>query len=951
MISEKEVLDVREPPGKAMGKVAELWKPVEGTNKIMCTACARYCKIGEGQVGLCGIRGVHEGKLWLYVYGRVITGHVDPIEKKPVSHYRPGSKIFSIATTGCNWLCHPAGTPILLNDGSTKPVEEIRRGDALWSLSDLEGRTAPAIVTKAGSRKAQSFRLSAAGLSEPLLATGEHPVFTPRGWVPLAGLQQNDLILFSRGENSDPLIIKPPFIPAHGSAFHAPEMARFWELSSRASGPAPRFAWSPITGVSRESQDETVYSFECVPFHNYVASDVVVHNCRYCFLPGTQISTYEGHVAIDRIFAESEATSKAEVRKIRNRKVLTHRGRWRNATKAFQHLYSGKILRIRPFYLPGLDCTPDHHVFASLGGKPVRKVRASELKLGDFLAVPRQRAGGNSTIEVKNLFADLDVPNYKHAVRLDLSRGRIRWSSERGRGIPARIRLTADLSRLLGYYCAEGSVNWHRRRANSGAVWFSFGAHEETRIREVERLLNEIFEARTRRSRQVNRVAVIASGASLATFFRSLCGESSATKHVPTAVLTSRNQDVLKGFVTGYFNGDGYLTRRRGNGYVLGSTSVSQRLTFGVAHLLLALGEVPRVYRSRNKTSYEIEGRTVSRSDDHMIHLFVDEASLDPEEIAWTSSNVRVLQNPDYLLIPIRSIEESDYVGPVYNIEVEQDHSYTANFMAVSNCQNADISQRRKVEGIEVEPQDVVRMTLEQGCQGLAYTYNQPTIFIEFARDIGMRARKAGLINIFVSNGYDTPETVAEMPKFLDCVTVDFKGSGETNFVRKYINIPNAEPIFQTLLDTRDTKKIHIEITDLIVPQVGDDLGAARKLSKWVYDNLGPDTPIHFLRFHPDYKMMEFPWTPVETLEKHCAVAKEEGLKYVYIGNVSGHPLENTYCPGCGAVAIKRYGFDITGWYLDKDNKCKKCGYKLAIFGRLERTAKENRFYSVLYHR
>src|SRR5947209_775543 len=105
MISEKEVLDVREPPGRAMGKIAELWKPVEGTNKIMCTACARYCKIGEGQVGLCGIRGVHEGKLWLYVYGRVITGHVDPIEKKPVSHYRPGSKIFSIATRG--WT--PAG--------------------------------------------------------------------------------------------------------------------------------------------------------------------------------------------------------------------------------------------------------------------------------------------------------------------------------------------------------------------------------------------------------------------------------------------------------------------------------------------------------------------------------------------------------------------------------------------------------------------------------------------------------------------------------------------------------------------------------------------------------------------------------------------------------------------------------------------------------------------------
>jgi len=266
-------------------------------------------------------------------------------------------------------------------------------------------------------------------------------------------------------------------------------------------------------------------------------------------------------------------------------------------------------------------------------------------------------------------------------------------------------------------------------------------------------------------------------------------------------------------------------------------------------------------------------------------------------------------------------------------------------------CQNFDISQRRKVEGIEVEPQDVVRMTLEQGCQGLAYTYNQPTIFIEFARDIGMAARKVGLINIFVSNGYDTPDVVEQFPKFLDAITVDFKGSGETEFVRKYIGIPNADPIFDTLRRIRDTKATHIEITDLIVPQVGDSLDAARKLSKFVHDELGPDTPIHFLRFHPDYKMMEFPWTPVETLEKHCAVAKEEGLRYVYIGNVGGHRLEHTYCPGCGAIAIRRYQFDITGWYLDKHNRCKKCGTQLPIIGGLEKTFKDDRFYSVLHHR
>ena len=548
MISKPEVLDVREPPGKAMGKVAELWKPIEGTNKIMCTACARYCKIGEGQVGLCGIRGVHEGKLWLYVYGRVITGHVDPIEKKPVSHYRPGSKIFSIATTGCNWLCNPAGSEILMADGDRRVVEEIRPGDALWSIDEATLRPTPGIVTGVGHRRARTFRVSVYGMSEPVLATGEHPVLTSSGWCDIANLWPGAVVLVSAGivgsafDQTNPARISP-----HALRFHPESVAALQKVAGGEDVETPALEWRAVRSIQPQGPPEPVYGFECIPSHTYLCNGVTLHNCRY--------------------------------------------------------------------------------------------------------------------------------------------------------------------------------------------------------------------------------------------------------------------------------------------------------------------------------------------------------------------------------------------------------------------CQNADISQRRKVEGIEVEPQDVVRMTLEQGCQGLAYTYNQPTIFIEFARDIGMRARQAGLINIFVSNGYDTPETVAEMPKFLDCVTVDFKGSGETNFVRKYINIPNADPIFQTLLDTRDTKKIHIEITDLIVPQVGDDLGAARHLSRWVHDNLGPDTPIHFLRFHPDYKMMEFPWTPVETLEKHCAVAKEAGLKYVYIGNVPGHPLENTYCPGCGAIAIKRYGFDTTGWYLDKDNKCKKCGYKLAIFGRLEQTAKENRFYSVLYHR
>ena len=129
---------------------------------------------------------------------------------------------------------------------------------------------------------------------------------------------------------------------------------------------------------------------------------------------------------------------------------------------------------------------------------------------------------------------------------------------------------------------------------------------------------------------------------------------------------------------------------------------------------------------------------------------------------------------------------------------------------------------------------------------------------------------------------------------------------------------------------------------------MGDDLNSARKLAKWVYNNLGPDTPIHFLRFHPDYKMMDFPYTPVETLEKHHAIAKEEGLRYAYVGNVPGHQLEHTYCPGCGEIVVKRYGFEILGWKMDGQNRCIECGYSIAIYGQLSRSAGEERFHPIL---
>jgi pyruvate formate lyase activating enzyme len=260
-------------------------------------------------------------------------------------------------------------------------------------------------------------------------------------------------------------------------------------------------------------------------------------------------------------------------------------------------------------------------------------------------------------------------------------------------------------------------------------------------------------------------------------------------------------------------------------------------------------------------------------------------------------------------------------------------------------CQNYDMSQRRVVEGADVAPEQIVRLAKDHGCESIAYTYNEPMIFLEFARDVGTLARRQRIHNAFVSNGYGTPEAVKLMSEFLDAITVDFKGNGETGFLRRNVGVPDAGPTYQTLLGLKDAR-VHIEITDLVVPSIGDSLQEARKLSRWICENLGPDTPVHFLRFHPDYKLSHLPWTPVETLERHHEVARAEGLKYVYIGNAPGHPLESTYCAGCGEIVVKRYGFDITGWHLDNNN-CLNCGEHVPIIGTFSGSLEDHRFFPV----
>ena len=248
------------------------------------------------------------------------------------------------------------------------------------------------------------------------------------------------------------------------------------------------------------------------------------------------------------------------------------------------------------------------------------------------------------------------------------------------------------------------------------------------------------------------------------------------------------------------------------------------------------------------------------------------------------------------------------------------------------HCQNWTISQV-SVEEIaceELSPERVVELTKRYGCKGIAHTYTEPTIATEYAMDVGKLAHRDNLYNVYVSNGYITIDALQELRPFLDAANVDVKAFTD-DFYRKVCGVASIKPVLETC-EWMVEKGIHLETTYLIIPEENDDSEEIRKFCRWEVEKLGPDIPTHFSRFYPQYRMTDKEPTPVKTLEMALRIAKEEGLQYVYIGNVAGHKGDNTYCPKCGKLLIERFGFDILQYEL-KDHKCPECGAEIKILG------------------
>ncbi|MFP4224001.1 MAG: AmmeMemoRadiSam system radical SAM enzyme [Phycisphaeraceae bacterium] len=240
-------------------------------------------------------------------------------------------------------------------------------------------------------------------------------------------------------------------------------------------------------------------------------------------------------------------------------------------------------------------------------------------------------------------------------------------------------------------------------------------------------------------------------------------------------------------------------------------------------------------------------------------------------------------------------------------------------------CQNWDISKSREMDRLtgEAGPEQIVAAAKETGCRSIAFTYNDPVIWAEYAIDIARVARREGIRTVAVTAGYISPEPRQAFFEHIDAANVDLKAFEET-FCRK-LTQTHLAPVLETIRYLANETGVWTELTTLVIPGQNDSPGEIRRMCDWVVETCGPDVPMHFTAFHPDYRMKDIPPTPAESLVEARDVAMDAGVRFAYVGNVHDPMRESTWCPSCGELLIERSWHELGRWGL-KGNRCGSCG-------------------------
>ena len=770
--------------------------------RVQCDVCPRACKLRDGQRGLCFVRGAEAGRIKLFSYGRSSGFCIDPIEKKPLNHFLPGTSVLSFGTAGCNLAC------------------------------------------------------------------------------------------------------------------------------------------------------------------------------KFCFSPDTPIATTDGMRPIADLFERCEEKILRDDGKIglpSSLTVWTRAGKAARVSKVFVHSYAGDLLSLKAACCPAILLTPNHKVFAAHRSNldDVRLLEAAKLSTDHYLVVPKRQAGHGGRIDVAEVLRALDSnaraprtrriphelltmalqatgtsadigrtlgyhPAYVRKLRgllargsldnlegsrgicLHLEAGRVKFRGERGVGVPEQLDLTPDLAWLLGFYCAEGSIGEHPDRPNSFQLVFSCGHHEIDLVQHTARLLTTWFAVRPVIVTRRTTLTVEVRSTSTARLFEALCGRGAKNKKVPGQLLHAP-APVIRAFLDGYISGDGY----RAPTHVVCGT-VSRNLALGLYELGLHLDLLPTFFVHEPAPTTIIEQREVSQATAFIVKLkrdrYEQRPSPGPERTSWRDAGER-------FLVPVRSAVPVPYVGEVYNLEVDDpDHSYLAPFIAVSNCQNWDMSKSREMDTLadSASPEDLATAARRLGSASVAFTYNDPVVFMEYAIDTAQAYREAGIRSVAVTAGYMCPEPRAEFYRHMDAANVDLKGFTE----RFYYKVCGGElaAVLGTLEYLKHETKVWFEITTLLIPGENDSDGEIDEMTQWIAQKLGPDVPLHFTAFHPDWKMLDKPPTPPATLTRARRIALANGLHFVYTGNVHDREGGSTWCPRCGTCVIERDCYQLGDWKLTESGACQSCG-------------------------
>jgi pyruvate formate lyase activating enzyme len=710
-------------------------------------------------------------------------------------------------------------------------------------------------------------------------------------------------------------------------------------------------------------------------FHALPGSDTLTFgmlgcdlHCGYCFTGDTTIITDRGPMTFAEAFNSAlriEQHPDAEIAYHDNLRAVAASGTLRQVRGIFKHQYRGRLAVLRPYYLPELRCTPDHRVYATddvaLAPAPVQAQRLTDKH---YLAIPRHYAfSAQQSVDVVKELSGMEITyripwelsaaqretisertrrgetsreigaalgkdaSYIRHMRSKMARGRaqdvrssgpiveadaLRFPNEHRPGIPLSIPLDVNMARLLGFYCAEGSVSSDKNHPNSHVLNFSFAHAEVELVDEVTALLDKCLGVKAARVRRETTLAVAVNKSSAALLFKSLAGKRSGEKRVPQ-ILFDAHRPLVKAFLDAYVTGDGH---RYANGKV-SVTTISRSLAEGIAWLALKLGYLPSIYDKPVPEAGLIQRRPVKRSP----HQYT---------VVWYESHEavrQVVETENFYLVPLRDINFVDYDGDVYNMEVEEEHNYLAGFFLVSNCQNWLTSQALRDDAAGVAPNMVtaerlVALAKAYGAALVGSSYNEPLITAEWAVEVFKKAKPAGFKTAFISNGNATPQVLDYIRPWTDCYKIDLKSMNDRNYRQLGGVVDNIRETVRMVYE----RGFWEEIVTLIVPGFNDSEDELKRAADFIA-SVSPDIPWHVTAFHQDYNMTANANTTVEQLIRACEIGRDAGLRYVYAGNLPGRVgrWENTYCPSCDELLIERYGYRIRQMKVTPNGLCPSC--------------------------